>query len=331
MLERSNGGSITDFSACVPPSPVLLCAERCRAEVVEGGGLSLVLDAMQRFPWDGNVQMKANWLIAIMASNYAAALGEQGAVEMAITGMRACEEDYQVQTSGIRCLQNLITGNADNRARAKAAGAIKLLEDSLERNPEDGQLQYRGAALLERLNAVEAATVAKVAETDRKLKTGASSARLVGAGSFSVRAQSKGAEADSGRVRTSDSIGSGAGAMPAAAARAGGISPTKGASGASAPLTRAAGGAPAPARLHRRRDVAPVPALHTRPRLPLSRPVTLPCSGGAGPPTGGIPRGRAAARRRPARRDGPHARRALRQRGGALGLRCAVHDHARQP
>jgi hypothetical protein len=221
--------------------------------VVEGGGLSLVLDAMQRFPWDGNVQMKANWLIAIMASNYAAALGEQGAVEMAIAGMRACEEDYQVQTSGIRCLQNLITGNADNRARAKAAGAIKLLEDSLERNPEDGQLQYRGAALLERLNAVEAATVAKVAETDRKLKTGASSARLVGTGSFSVRAQSKGAEADSGRVRTSDSTGSGAGAMPAAAARTlpGGITPTKGESRARALWMRAAW-APAPARLSRR-------------------------------------------------------------------------------
>jgi hypothetical protein len=187
----------------------LFFAEKARAELFNGGGITLVLDGMQRFPWDANVQMKANWLLASMASSYSGELGSQGAVEMVVAGMRACEEDYQVQTSGVRCLQNLIAGNTvntaraapdaggvvaplvpmsaeqlDNRARARAAGAIDLIQASLDRNPEDGQLQYRGAQLLERLKEVEEEKVKTVQETDKKLGRGASSARLVGPGSF---------------------------------------------------------------------------------------------------------------------------------------------------
>jgi hypothetical protein len=76
-------------------------------------------------------------------------VGKQGGVEAIVSGMRACEESYQVQTQGVRCLQILVANNDANRARAKAAGAEELLTASLEKNPEDGQLQYRGTALLQ--------------------------------------------------------------------------------------------------------------------------------------------------------------------------------------
>lgn len=200
-----------------------LCAgnETARKQVAEGGGLNLVLDAIQRFPWDGAVQTKGYWLLAIMSADatYATELGGQGAVEMVIAGMRACEEDYQVQTSGVRCLQNLINPSAENRARAKAAGAVKLLQDALERNPEDGQLAYRGQVLLDKLTAVEESTVEKVLETDRKMSRGASSARLVGPGSFvqaSFTARLEGAA--SAASSPNHNSGSGAGAVPSSAA-----------------------------------------------------------------------------------------------------------------
>lgn len=192
--------SFQSFAVLLLLSPLLLLfafivvADKARTELFEGGGIAMILDGMQRFPWDANVQFKGNWLLASMASSYSGELGSQGAVEMVIAGMRACEEDYQVQTSGVRCLQNLIAGNTvnatarvpmtpeqlDNRARARAAGAIELIQSSLDRNPEDGQLQYRGNQLLERLKEVEEEKVKTVAETDKKLGRGASSARLVG-------------------------------------------------------------------------------------------------------------------------------------------------------
>lgn len=84
-------------------------AETARKQVAEGGGLNLVLDAIQRFPWDGAVQTKGYWLLAIMSADarYATELGGQGAVEMVIAGMRACEEDYQVSGACSRAICHL--------------------------------------------------------------------------------------------------------------------------------------------------------------------------------------------------------------------------------
>ena len=134
-------------------------------------GIPLVLSAMRQFKWEENVQTKANWLLAILAANYSDYLGKQGAVEAVVYGMQACEESYQVQISGTRCLQNLISGNESNAARAHTAGAEKLLEENLERNPEDGQLQWRGQALLTRLRSMTSEQL-KQAVADNKSKEG---------------------------------------------------------------------------------------------------------------------------------------------------------------
>jgi hypothetical protein len=86
--------------------------------------------------------------------NAAEYVGKQGGVEAVVAGMRACPDSYQVQTSGTRCLQNLVAATDANRVRAKAAGATEMLSSALEANPEDGQLQWRGQQLLVRLNSL---------------------------------------------------------------------------------------------------------------------------------------------------------------------------------
>jgi hypothetical protein len=95
-----------------------------------------------------SARTKANWALANLAATYAEHIGKKGGVEAVIAGMTACAEAYQVQISGTRCLQNLINSCPANLPRAKAAGAIELLKSSLEANPEDGQLQWRGTHLL---------------------------------------------------------------------------------------------------------------------------------------------------------------------------------------
>ncbi|RYG51491.1 hypothetical protein EON67_03265, partial [archaeon] len=92
-------------------------------------------------------------------------LGDAGAVEVCVGGMRACDQSYQTALSGTRALQNLIATSEMNRARAVAAGAIELLEEALEHNPEDGQLQYRGQSLLAKLRTVPEEEVEKVAKS----------------------------------------------------------------------------------------------------------------------------------------------------------------------
>lgn len=97
-------------------------AEKARADLYVQNGVASILAAMRLFNWDENVQTKANWLLAILAANYSDYLGKQGAVEIVVDGMRACEESYQVQISGTRCLQNLVGGHEGNGIKARAAG-----------------------------------------------------------------------------------------------------------------------------------------------------------------------------------------------------------------
>jgi hypothetical protein len=133
-----------------------LCAgnEENRATVYVSSGVLQVLAAMRLFGWDENVQSKGNWALANMAASYADYVGKQGGVEAVVAGMRACADSYAVQTSGARALQNLITGSDANKVRASKAGAEDLINDALERNPEDGQLQWRGQQVLVRLNSL---------------------------------------------------------------------------------------------------------------------------------------------------------------------------------
>lgn len=109
-------------------------------------------------------QTKANWALANLAATYADYIGKKGGIEAVTAGMTACAEAYQVQISGTRCLQNLIQTSPINTHRAKAAGAIALLRSSLEANPEDGQLQWRGNHLLQTLEAAPDAAPEVVAE-----------------------------------------------------------------------------------------------------------------------------------------------------------------------
>lgn len=129
-------------------------AEVARSTLYANNGIPLIISAMKLYGWEENVQVKANWLLAILAATYAEHLGKQGVVDIITNGMRANPESYQVLISGTRCLQNLVTGYEGNRARAKAAGAEDLLVEALEKNPEDGQLQYRGTALLAKLQSM---------------------------------------------------------------------------------------------------------------------------------------------------------------------------------
>ena len=133
-----------------------LCAgnEENRAAVYVGSGVIQILAAMKLFTWDENVQTKANWALANIAASYADYVGKQGGVEAVVSNMRTCQDSYQVQISGTRALQNLIINSDTNRVRAKQLGANELLEEALERNPEDGQLQWRGQQLLQRLGSL---------------------------------------------------------------------------------------------------------------------------------------------------------------------------------
>jgi hypothetical protein len=133
-----------------------LCAgnEENRAAVYVAGGVIQILAAMKVFGWDENVQDKANWALANMAASYADYVGKQGGVEAVVAGMRACSDSYQVQVSGARALQNLVGGSEANKVRAAQCGAEQQLLDTLERNPEDGQLQWRGQQLLVRLGSL---------------------------------------------------------------------------------------------------------------------------------------------------------------------------------
>lgn len=133
-----------------------LCAgnEENRAAVYVGSGVIQILGAMKLFTWDENVQTKANWALANISASYADYVGKQGGVEAIVSSMQTCPDSYQVQISGTRALQNLITSSDINKVRAKQAGAMDLLQEALERNPEDGQLQWRGQQLLERLKSV---------------------------------------------------------------------------------------------------------------------------------------------------------------------------------
>jgi hypothetical protein len=133
-----------------------LCAgnEENRAQVYVQGGLLLVLSAMRIFTWDESVQTKACWALANLAASYADHCGKLGSVEAIVAGMKACSESYQVQIAGARALQNLVAASEANRARAVTAGAAALLQETLDRNPEDGQLQWRGQELQKKLAEV---------------------------------------------------------------------------------------------------------------------------------------------------------------------------------
>jgi hypothetical protein len=130
-----------------------LCAghpER-RRELYELGGVARVLAAMRLLGWEDGVQMKAMAVLTSLAADYPDFVGRSGAVEAVVAGVYACPEVYQVLMSGMRALQVLAMGAEANRRRAVAAGAVALLREALERNPEDGQLQWRGLALLKLL------------------------------------------------------------------------------------------------------------------------------------------------------------------------------------
>lgn len=140
-----------------------LCAgsEENRSAVYVAQGVLAILGAMKVFAWDENVLTKGNWALANMAAGYSDYVGKQGGVEAVVAGMRACPEAYQVQISGARALQNLVTGSDANRVRAVHEGAQALLTEALERNPEDGQLQWRGQQLLEKLATTNETDVSK--------------------------------------------------------------------------------------------------------------------------------------------------------------------------
>lgn len=161
-----------------------LCAGNApaRADVARLGGDVLLLNAALRFPWVSAVQVKTNWLLAILAADSAAsaALGAAGAVEVVLAGVQRHNTDYQVQVSGVRALQNLTANDASeaNLARALLGGAPGALEAAIQRFADDGQLVYRASALLTRLRTTNAAHAENVAADDRRLSRGASSARL---------------------------------------------------------------------------------------------------------------------------------------------------------
>lgn len=71
-------------------------------------------------------------------------------MESLLQAMKTHKSDYQIQTIGCRALTNLVEAAA-NMDRARAAGAVAVVQAALELNPEDGQLQFRGQKLLEQL------------------------------------------------------------------------------------------------------------------------------------------------------------------------------------
>lgn len=136
--------------------------EDARAQVFVQGGLLQVLAAQRLFMYDENVQTKAAWALASISASYADHCGKQGAVEAVIAAMTNLPESYQVLTTAVRALQNLTLTSDVNKARAKAAGCVKLIQEVLERNPEDGQLVWRGQELLKKLDEIDEETEQKL-------------------------------------------------------------------------------------------------------------------------------------------------------------------------
>jgi hypothetical protein len=93
-------------------------------------------------------------------------MGKHGVIKSVVSGLRTCEDSYQVQISGTRCLQNMIQAHPPNAHAAVADGAIPLLEQALARYPEDGQLQWRANMLLGTLRSAAADLDAAAAAAD---------------------------------------------------------------------------------------------------------------------------------------------------------------------
>ena len=71
-----------------------------RAACKEEGGLDAVVAALKRFPDNVTVQLKGAWAVANLAADYAAELGELGAVDAVVALMRV--DDYQLKSVGVR-------------------------------------------------------------------------------------------------------------------------------------------------------------------------------------------------------------------------------------
>lgn len=165
MMRQHAGDAEFQWWCCDALAGLCSGNEDNRAQVFVQGGLLQILAAMRLFAYDENVQTKAAWALAGLAASYAEHCGKQGAVEAVVTGMVNNPESYQLLTTGVRALQNLIAASDANRARAKAAGCETLMSEVLERNPEDGQLQYRGVELLKKLSDLSADTEERLART----------------------------------------------------------------------------------------------------------------------------------------------------------------------
>ena len=136
-------------------------AAEVREGAFAGGALGLALAAMARFAFVEELQARGCWVLGALAASYAGEVGEGGGLEACRAALQSCPEAYSVLAAAVRALTNLVAAPAPagpaNAARAAALGLAGDLAASLEANPGDGQLQWKGRQLMGKLDRAAAA------------------------------------------------------------------------------------------------------------------------------------------------------------------------------
>ena len=117
------------------------------------GAPQLIVEAMNTFPDDANVQLKSCWAIAGLSGDFADELCNIGAV-VAILHALDRTEDYSLRSVIIRCLSSLCQAGACARV-ARSNDAQPKVQRVLDAHPDDGELVYRCQRLLHELKPVD--------------------------------------------------------------------------------------------------------------------------------------------------------------------------------
>ncbi|CAM9665429.1 unnamed protein product, partial [Scytosiphon promiscuus] len=128
--------------ACTAVTNLSHNCDRNRRVIAEGGGLILILNAMQArglstFPGHPKLQRQACWALLTLAANddISRMIASEGGVGAIIAAMINNSDDTSVQHFGCWALANVGWGQADVQKFAREEGAIEAIKTAVKRFP----------------------------------------------------------------------------------------------------------------------------------------------------------------------------------------------------
>ena len=154
MLEHQ-GHEHVQAAACEALAGLTDSDDNQRVKVAAEGGIGAIVGAMQRQP-SAKVQAaacRALWYLARNDSNKVR-IAAEGGVGAVVSALQNHPADAKVQEAGCHALLNLTVNNADNKAKAKSAGAEDAVKRAMALQDATAETKEYGQAVLDNLKNV---------------------------------------------------------------------------------------------------------------------------------------------------------------------------------